>query len=65
VAVVHELAGRAAPAGAEAHLTTDGDRVTVTVTAAVSPLGPLPWHLEVSASATGLREPGAGDGTTP
>jgi Flp pilus assembly protein TadG len=65
VAVVHELAGRAAPVGAQARLATDGERVTVTVTAAVSPLGPLPWHVEVSASATALREPGAGAGTTP
>ena len=33
----------------------------MTVSATVSPLGPLPWHVEVSATATGMREPAAGE----
>jgi Flp pilus assembly protein TadG len=60
-AVVQDLAGRAAPAGARVVVTTDGDTVTVTVSAPVVPLGPLPWDVEVSAHATGLLEPAAGD----
>ena len=60
-AVVRDLAGRAAPAGARVVVITDGDTVTVTVSAPVAPLGPLPWDVEVSAQATGLLEPAAGD----
>ena len=58
VAVVGELAGAAAPDGAVTAVGGDGERVTVTVTATVSPLG-LPWDVEVSATATGVREPAA------
>jgi Flp pilus assembly protein TadG len=68
-AVVAQLADAAAPDGAVSELDGDGETVRVTVSATVSPLGPLPWDVEVSATATGLREPGAapdvGDGTVP
>jgi Flp pilus assembly protein TadG len=59
-AVVQDLAGRAAPAGARVAVTADGDTVTVTVRVTVAPLGPLPWDVEVSARATGLLEPAVG-----
>ena len=57
-AVVGQLAAAAAPDGAVTELGGEGDTVRVTVSATVSPLG-LPWHVEVSATATGVREPGA------
>lgn len=59
VGVVVELAGRAAPGGAAVDVGGAGDQVSVTVSAAVAPLGPLPWRVEVSATATGVREPAA------
>jgi Flp pilus assembly protein TadG len=58
-AVVSRVADGAAPGGAVTELGGDGETVRVTVSATVSPLGPLPWHVEVSATATGVREPGA------
>ncbi|MCZ2818912.1 pilus assembly protein [Modestobacter sp. VKM Ac-2977] len=58
-AVVHELAAQAAPDGATTDLGV-GETVRVTVAARVAPLGPLPWRVEVTATATGLREPAAG-----
>ncbi|NIH66138.1 TadE family type IV pilus minor pilin [Modestobacter marinus] len=58
-AVVRELVARAAPDGATTGLDA-GETVRVTVTATVEPLGPLPWRIEVSATATGVREPAAG-----
>lgn len=58
-AVVADLAGRAGPDGAAVGTATAGDRVTVTVSARVQPLGPLPLALTVSASATALVEDGA------
>ncbi|RBY94943.1 pilus assembly protein TadE [Blastococcus sp. TBT05-19] len=59
VATVVDRAGRAAPAGARTEVTsTDGD-VWVTVTADISPLGPLPWRITVEADAVAAREPGA------
>jgi Flp pilus assembly protein TadG len=60
VTVVAGVAAGAAPDGAVTELGGDGDTVRVTVSATVSPLGPLPWHVEVSATATGVREPAAG-----
>lgn len=57
-AVVAELAGRIAPAGAAVTVTIDGTDVRVTVTAPVSPLGPLPAGRRVSATAVAAREPG-------
>ncbi|MCZ2825362.1 MULTISPECIES: TadE family type IV pilus minor pilin [unclassified Modestobacter] len=59
VALVHELAAQAAPDGATTELDL-GETVRVTVAATVEPLGPLPWRVEVTATATGLREPAAG-----
>jgi hypothetical protein len=64
-AVVAGLAADAGPDGATTRLGGDGDRVSVTVSATVAPLGPFPWHVDVSATATGLREPAAGPGAAP
>jgi Flp pilus assembly protein TadG len=58
-AAVVQVAQGAAPDGAVTDVGGDGDTVRVTVSAIVSPLGPLPWRLEVSATASGVREPGA------
>ncbi|SEP27905.1 TadE family type IV pilus minor pilin [Trujillonella endophytica] len=58
--VVTELAGRAAPPGARIEIGGGEEQVRVTVSATISPLGPLPWRVEVSATATGVREPAAG-----
>ena len=57
--VVADLAARAAPDGAQVARRVTGDRVTVTVSARVHPLGPVPVAVTVSATATGLVEPGA------
>jgi Flp pilus assembly protein TadG len=62
---VARVAEGAAPDGAVTDVGGDGDTVRVTVTATVSPLGPLPWRVEVSATATGMREPAADDGAPP
>ena len=59
------VAGGAAPEGAVTELGGEGGTVRVTVSATVSPLGPLPWRVQVSATATGLREPAADDGAVP
>jgi hypothetical protein len=64
-AVVTEMAAEAGPDGATTEFGGDGDTVQVTVSATVSPLGPLPWHVEVSATATGMREPGADGRASP
>jgi hypothetical protein len=58
-AVVLGMAADAAPDGAVTVLGGDGEAVRVTVSATVSPLGPLPWHVEVSATASAVREPAA------
>ncbi len=63
-AVVASLAERAGPDGARVATAVSGEQVTVTVTARVQPLGPLPLAVTVSSSATGLVEPGVG-GTAP
>jgi Flp pilus assembly protein TadG len=55
---VARVATTAGPAGATVGRVVVGGAVTVTVSAEVHPLGPLPLHLRVSASATGLLEPG-------
>jgi Flp pilus assembly protein TadG len=57
-AVVTELAGRIAPDGATTAVRTTGDRVRVTVSVEVSPLGPVPLRTRVSADAVAQREPG-------
>jgi Flp pilus assembly protein TadG len=59
-AVVARVAADAGPDGSVSEVGGTGETVRVTVSATVSPLGPLPWHIEVSATATGLREPGVG-----
>ncbi len=59
-ATVADLAGRSAPDGAVVTTGTAGDRVSVTVSARVQPVGPLPLGLAVSATATALVEPGTG-----
>jgi Flp pilus assembly protein TadG len=55
---VARVATAAGPAGATVGRVVDGGAVTVTVSAVVRPLGPLPLRLRVSASATGVLEPG-------
>ena len=57
--VVTDVAGRAAPDGAVTEVAAGEETVQVTVSAQVSPLGPLPWRVEVSATATGALEPAA------
>jgi Flp pilus assembly protein TadG len=57
-AEVARLAAAAGPAGATVTRSAGGGAVTVTVSAPVRPLGPLPLRLQVSASATGALEPG-------
>ncbi len=58
-AVVAELAGRVAPEGADTVVREDGERVRVTVSAELAPLGPVPLRTRVSAEAVAQREPGA------
>lgn len=58
-AVVAELAGRVAPEGADTAVRADGDRVRVTVSVELAPLGPVPLRTRVSAEAVAQREPGA------
>jgi hypothetical protein len=65
VAVVTELAGRAAPAGARTTVAGAGDTVAVTVTASVQPLGPLPFRLQVRAVASAVLEPAVAAGAVP
>jgi Flp pilus assembly protein TadG len=55
---VRGLAERAAPSGASVSVATGRGAVTVTVTAPVRPLGPLPLVVRVAAAATGELEPG-------
>jgi Flp pilus assembly protein TadG len=57
-AVVVALAGGAAPDGAVTTVAVGSTAVTVTVTADVAPLGPVPLHVRVSASSVAQREPG-------
>jgi Flp pilus assembly protein TadG len=58
VAAVITLAGRAGPEGARTTVSGAGTEVHVTVSAEVTPLGPLPLAIEVSAEAVAAREPG-------
>jgi Flp pilus assembly protein TadG len=58
VAAVTAVAARAAPAGAAVEIGGGADQVRVTVSADVTPLGPLPLSVRVSASAAARREPG-------
>jgi Flp pilus assembly protein TadG len=59
-AEVTRVAAAAAPSGATVSRAVTGSAVTVTVSAQVRPLGPLPLRIHVSASATGALEPGVG-----
>jgi hypothetical protein len=56
---VRRLAEQAAPPGSSVSLATGNGSVSVTVTAPVHPLGPLPLVVRVTAAATGQLEPGA------
>jgi Flp pilus assembly protein TadG len=56
--VVTELVGRASPSSAATVVAREQDTVTVTVSATVQPLGPLPLRLQVHASASAVIEPG-------
>jgi Flp pilus assembly protein TadG len=60
-AEVSAAAAAAAPEGAEVGVRASADEVTVTVSATVAPLGPVPLHVTVSADAVALREPEVGE----
>lgn len=62
-ATVNRVVTAAGPAGALAVVTAHDGAVTVRVSARVRPLGPLPLDLRLSASATGLLEPGVPGGS--
>jgi len=58
-ATVRSVVADTAPAGAVVRIDgPDGNRVAVTVTAEVSPLGAVPWSVWLSASAVARPEPG-------
>lgn len=61
-AAVTSVAAQVAPAGAVIGIRSGGDRMDVTVSVRVRPLGPLPISVRVSASAAAQREP-TGTGT--
>jgi Flp pilus assembly protein TadG len=63
VAVVRAISAAAAPEGAVIAVDGDQERVRVTVTADLAPLGPVPLGVPVSAVAVALREPGGEGGT--
>lgn len=60
-AAVTAVAAHVAPAGAAIGIRSGGDRVDVTVSVLVRPLGPLPISVRVSASAAARREPTGND----
>jgi hypothetical protein len=55
---VAQLAGGVAPDGAVTTVQPEGERVRVTVSVEVAPLGPVPLRTRVSAEAVAQREPG-------
>ena len=60
-ATVRSLVEDTAPAGAVVRVDgPQGDRVSVTVTAEVSPLGAVPWSVRLSATAVARPEPAPG-----
>lgn len=58
VATATRLASLAAPPGASTVVALTPDRVRVTVTVDVAPLGSVPLRARVSAAAVAAREPG-------
>ena len=59
-ATVRSLVADLAPDGAGVRVDGPGrERVAVTVTAEVTPLGAVPWTVQLSASAVARPEPGA------
>jgi Flp pilus assembly protein TadG len=58
VAVVTDLAGRAAPEGAVTDVDVADGEVRVVVTVPVSPLGPVPLRVTVAGEAVARLEPG-------
>jgi Flp pilus assembly protein TadG len=58
-AVVEAVISRAAPDGATDVVSLGAEQVTVTVSARIAPLGPVPLAITVSAEAVAIREPGA------
>jgi Flp pilus assembly protein TadG len=60
-AAVTAVAAHVAPRGAAIRISGGADQVQVTVSVQVSPLGPLPISVRVSASAVARREPAAAD----
>ena len=57
-ATVAEIVREIAPDGATTTSSVDGEQVRVVVTADVSPLGPVPLSVDLSAAAVAQREPG-------
>jgi len=62
VAAVRALVARVAPDGAEVTVSVGPEEVQVVVSARITPLGPVPIGVPVSAAAVGRVEPGAGTG---
>jgi Flp pilus assembly protein TadG len=65
VATVRALVLRAAPAGMTVAVVLDGEDVRVAVSGRITPLGPVPLSVDMSAEAVGRLEPavsGAGAG---
>lgn len=62
-AEVDRITARAAPAGATSSTVVRGRTVTVTVTAPVHPLGGVSLRIRVSATASGVLEPGVDGGS--
>jgi Flp pilus assembly protein TadG len=60
-ATVRSVVAETAPGGAEVSMEGPaGNRVSVSVSVAVMPLGVVPWSVSVSASAVARPEPGVG-----